>query len=293
MESQQHTTITLKSTIKAPISRVWVYWTEPEHIMQWGFASDDWHTPIAENDLRVGGKFLSRMEAKDGSQGFDFDGVYTQVELHRHIAYTLSDGRKVKIQFDPKANETAVIQSFETESSMPVEVQAAGWQAILDNFKKHAEALSTGQILYFEIRINAPANKVYQRMIDENDYADWTSFFAPGSHFRGSWKKGSKILFLAPDDKGNFGGMVSRIRENVAGSFVSIEHLGLVENEIEITEGPAVEAWAGGLENYTFIAENGHTLLMVDLDMNQEFEDYFAEIWPKALMRLKAICEAD
>ncbi len=291
METQHHT-ITIKSTVKAPISRVWAFWTEPEHIMQWNHASDDWHTTNAANDLQVGGKFLSRMEAKDGSHGFDFEGEYTALDLHRHIAYTLSDGRKVEVHFGPSGKETHIKQFFEPESTNPAEMQAAGWQAIMDNFKKHAETQTAGKLLFFDIHIKASTDKVYRRMINEKHYADWTSLFAPGSHFKGSWTKASKIQFLAPDEKGNMGGMVSRIRENIPGRFVSIEHLGLVENDIEITTGQAVEGWAGALENYTFIADNGKTLLLVDLDSNQEYEIYFNDIWPKALQRLKEICEA-
>lgn len=118
---------------------MWEYWTEPQHITQWNNASDDWHTPVAENDLTVGGKFLTRMEAKDGSFGFDFGGVYDEVKLHEVISYTMGDGRKVTITFKSQGNETEVIETFDAETSNPIEMQQAGWQAILDNFKKYAE----------------------------------------------------------------------------------------------------------------------------------------------------------
>ena len=107
--------------------------------MQWNSASPDWHTPRAENDLRTGGKFSSRMEAKDGSFGFDFGGTYDEVRPHEYIAYTLGDGRRVSITFTSNGNETHISETFEAESMNPVEMQRNGWQAIMDNFRKYAE----------------------------------------------------------------------------------------------------------------------------------------------------------
>jgi uncharacterized protein YndB with AHSA1/START domain len=139
MKTGNNVKITVKTTVHAPVEKVWEYWTEPEHITKWNNASDDWHTPLAENDLTVGGKFLTRMEAKDGSFGFDFAGVYDEVKLNEVIAYTLGDGRKVNITFKGQGNETEVIETFDAETTNPIEMQQAGWQAILDNFKKYVE----------------------------------------------------------------------------------------------------------------------------------------------------------
>lgn len=133
------TKVTIRNTIQAPVEKVWKYWTAPEHITRWNYASDDWHTPHAENDLRVGGKFLSRMEAKDGSFGFDFEGVYDQVILHDKIAYTMSDGRKVETIFIKEGDQTKVISTFDAENENSIDMQRSGWQAILDNFKKYIE----------------------------------------------------------------------------------------------------------------------------------------------------------
>jgi len=126
METINKPQITIEATINAPVEKVWKLWTGPEHIVKWNNASDDWHTTRAENDLRPGGKFLSRMEAKDGSFGFDFGGVYDEVITNKLISYTIGDGRKV-------------ITVFEAESQNPIEMQRGGWQAILNNFKKYAE----------------------------------------------------------------------------------------------------------------------------------------------------------
>ena len=118
---------------------VWENWTEPQHITKWNNASDDWHTPHAENDLRVGGKFLSRMEAKDGSFGFDFEGIYDEIRTMKYIEYHLEDGRQVKIHFISDDHSTKVIETFDAETINPIEMQRQGWQAILDNFKKYTE----------------------------------------------------------------------------------------------------------------------------------------------------------
>jgi uncharacterized protein YndB with AHSA1/START domain len=139
MENQGKT-ITVENTVKAPVEKVWQFWTSPKHITKWNNASDDWHTPFAENDLRTGGKFLSRMEARDGSFGFDFGGVYDEVKTNELIAYTIGDGRKVKITFLPAGKETKVIETFEAENMNSIEMQRGGWQAILDNFKKYVES---------------------------------------------------------------------------------------------------------------------------------------------------------
>ena len=131
--------ITVETIVKAPVDKVWEYWTEPNHMTKWSYASDDWHSPFAENDLRVGGKFVSRMEAKDGSMGFDFGGIYDEVKLHEVISYTMGDGRKVKVNFQNQGSETKVIETFDAETENPIEMQQQGWQAILDNFKRYAE----------------------------------------------------------------------------------------------------------------------------------------------------------
>ncbi|MBP2000003.1 uncharacterized protein YndB with AHSA1/START domain [Paenibacillus shirakamiensis] len=139
METNQPTKVTVQAVIQAPVEKVWAYWTEPDHIMKWNQPSEDWHAPRAENDLRVGGKFLTRMEAKDGSMGFDFGGIYDVVNQNEAIGYTIEDGRRVVIHFERQENETKVVQTFDAESVHPIEFQQAGWQAILDNFKTYTE----------------------------------------------------------------------------------------------------------------------------------------------------------
>lgn len=139
MDTQHKTIITVETLVNVPVDKVWEYWTKPEHITKWNNASEDWHTPHAENDLRAGGKFSSRMEAKDGSFGFDFGGVYDAVNTNEYIEYTIGDGRKVKINFTDENGKTKIVESFDAETENPEEMQKGGWQAILNNFKKYVE----------------------------------------------------------------------------------------------------------------------------------------------------------
>lgn len=134
------TKITVGTTIRADKNKVWDLWTKPEHITQWNYAVDDWHCPSAENDLKPGGKYKARMEAKDGSMGFDFEATYDEVVNQKKLAYTMGDGRKATTDFEDLGDSTKVTTTFDAEGENPVEFQKQGWQAILDNFKKYAEA---------------------------------------------------------------------------------------------------------------------------------------------------------
>lgn len=133
--------ITVQATVNAPVKKVWESWSEPKHITKWCQASDDWHAPKAENDLRTGGKFVTTMAARDGSVSFDFGGVYSNVKPNSLIEYVMEDGRKVKITFEALGDKTKVTETFDPESENSIELQRDGWQAILNNFKKYTESL--------------------------------------------------------------------------------------------------------------------------------------------------------
>lgn len=133
------TQLTVNATIAADIQKVWEAWTQPDHITKWNFASDDWCCPKAENDLQTGGKYLARMEAKDGSFGFDFEAVYDEILTHQKISYTMADGRQSITTFKANGNTTEVSTTFDAETSNPIDMQQQGWQAILNNFKKYVE----------------------------------------------------------------------------------------------------------------------------------------------------------
>ena len=148
--------------------------------------------------------------------------------------------------------------------------------------------------LLFSITVNASAQKAYDTMLGLTNittYEQWTAAFNPTSTYEGSWKKGSKIYFIGTDAEGNRGGMVSEIEENIPNTFVSIKHRGILNGSNEITEGPDVEAWAGGLENYRFTETNGQTTIAIETDTVRDYEDYFKDTWPKALQKLKTLIE--
>ena len=133
------TKITVSASINAPVEKVWDCFTNPSHIVNWNFASDDWHCPRAENDVRIGGKYNARMEAKDGSFGFDFITIYTEVEVYKKLSYTMEDGREASTICESIGNKTNVTTIFDAENENPVEAQQQGWQMILNNFKKYTE----------------------------------------------------------------------------------------------------------------------------------------------------------
>lgn len=133
------TKITVESIVSADIKKVWDYYTKPEHITKWNFASDDWQCPKAENDMRVGGKYTARMEAKDGSFGFDFEATYSEITDKEKFTYTMGDGREATVNFKNLDDKTKVTVTFDAESVNSEEMQKGGWQAILNNFKKYTE----------------------------------------------------------------------------------------------------------------------------------------------------------
>ena len=137
--------ITVDATINANQQKVWDYYTKPEHITKWNFADPSWHCPKAENDMKVGGKYSARMEARDGSFGFDFEAIYNDIVEGKSFTYTMPDGREVTVDFVPQGDKTNLKIVFDAESQNPVEMQKAGWQSILNNFKNYVE---TNQVLF-------------------------------------------------------------------------------------------------------------------------------------------------
>lgn len=145
--------------------------------------------------------------------------------------------------------------------------------------------------LHFSIVIDAPKEKVWNTMLSQDTYQLWTGVFGQGSSYVGDWSKGSKMLFLAPDETGSMSGMVSRIKENRPYEYVSIEHVGIVQNGKEETSGESVKEWAGALENYTFRETGNRTEVLVDVDTKEEYEEMFQTTWPEALQKLKELAE--
>lgn len=285
MKTEEKIMITVETRVNAPVEKVWHLWNHPHHIVHWNQASDDWHTSYAENDVEEGGKLLTRMEARDGSAGFDLIGKYENVKIYRLLSYSMDDGRKVTIKFDKEGNSTKITETFDADQTYPVAMQREGWQSILNNFKKYAESGKT-DYLSFSIKIDASPEKVYQVLTDNKYYSEWTKSFNPASRYEGSWEKGKEIRFIGEDKEGNEGGMISRIKENIPNRYISVEHLAEFQNGKESGE------WAGALENYTLNQDNDGTVLYIDMDSTDQFRSFFLETWPKALNKVKEISEA-
>lgn len=282
--------ISIGAMVNAPIEKVWNFWTQPGHVMQWNHASSDWYTPQAVNDLRPGGRFSYTMSACDGSVSFDFSGTFILVDMYKRIDYQIDDGRMVQVLFDEDTDGVRITENFEAEDVHPDELQRAGWQSILDNF-----ALYTGNsarpTLRFQTEIKAPSEKVYQILTDDQGYRKWTSVFNPSSHFVGSWDQGSLILFLGHDEHGKRHGMVSKILENLPGRLIRIEHIRTHSDDIVNEPDYHLDTWSGALESYFLTAQESGTIFRVEVETLPDYLEYFLSTWPEALKKLKEICE--
>ena len=161
--------------------------------------------------------------------------------------------------------------------------------------RRHYKKLSKMKVLKYQISINSPASHVYDKMLglsDKSTYNHWTAMFSPTSSYDGSWATGSNIRLTSTDDKGELSGMLSRILENRENEFVSIQHYGMLKDGVEITEGPEVDEWSGGLENYSFEEKDGKTVVSIEIDSSEEYEEYMNKLYPSALTKLKEICES-
>jgi len=285
------TILTVTTTVNVSVGRAWHFFTHPNHVVRWNAASGDWHCPQATNDLKIGRRFSYRMEARDASFAFDFEGTYTAVEPQKFIAYVMDDDRRVEISFEAEGDTTLVSEQFEAETMNPEEMQLAGWQAILDNFKQHTERTVGENPLHFEQLIAASPEKVHRLMLEDASYREWTALFNPGSFYEGSWDEGAEIRFIGLNENGEKEGMIGHIAVHRPQQYVSIAYDGVIDKGVNRFTGPDVEALASGREEYRFVARDGQTLLVVDMDDPGPYAQYFAESWPKALDKLQEICE--
>lgn len=285
------TILTVTTTVNASVGRAWHFFTHPNHVVRWNAASDDWHCPQATNDLKIGSRFSYRMEARDASFAFDFEGTYNELQPLRFIAYAMDDGRRVEISFEAQGDKTTVTEQFEAEGDFPEAMQLAGWQAILDKFAAYTERAVGDNPLHFERLIAATPEKVQQLMLADQTYREWTAIFNPGSYYEGSWEQGAEIRFLGENENGQKEGMIGHITTHIPNQYVAITYAGLVEKGVDIFAGSNADGLIGGREEYRFVAREGKTLLVVDLDDPGPYAAYFAESWPRALDKLQEICE--
>lgn len=279
------TKITIEALVNAGVERVWDSFNNPTAITKWNQASPDWHCPSAENDLRVGGKLKSRMEAKDGSFGFDFEAVYDEVDPNKKITYTMGDGRKATTTFEPVENGTKLTTCFDAETQNSIELQQAGWQAILNSFKQYVESRKE---LHFSIDINASKQKVWDTMLQQDTYKMWTAVAWSGSRYEGEWKQGSEIKFMGEQDAGT----LALIEVCNPTNYLLARHIAIInaDGSLDTTSEMARE-WTGAKEAYQFTEQHGVTILKVTIETFEKWAGMFEEGWPKAVGKLKELCE--
>lgn len=240
--------ITVKTTVDASPETTWALYTNPVHVRQWNNASEDWITPIAENDLRKGGKLKYRMEAKDGSTGFDFEGTFDKVEPFEALDYTIADGRHVMVRFQPSGKYTTVQVSFEAESVHSRELQEQGWQAILVNFRRFVSYTNEFKPIQFAIKIQSPKQHVWTQMTAPDTYREWAGAAWPGSYFEGKWIEGSTISFFDKNRSGTKSILVLHRPFDVS----IAEHVACYDNGAEVADSDQARSWVGSKECYYF-----------------------------------------
>jgi uncharacterized protein YndB with AHSA1/START domain len=283
--------ISVSVRLQLPPQMVWKLWNDPAQMVRWNAASDDWHTPVADNDLRVGGKLQTRMEARDGSFGFDFEAVYEVVDAPNRLVYRLGDGRGVELDLRAEGEETVLTQRFEPEKEFPVELQQQGWQAILDNFKRWAEAYRGVTAVHFAQEVRMAPSALAELMLQELPYRYWTAVFDPSSHYVGDWKEGSTVDFLCDLPDGRQRGTRALVANFRPGQYIRLVHQGLVEGDTFINSGAEAEAWLGLNEIYSFSPREYGCLLTVDVDVPEKYADYLTTQWPLALARIRELAE--
>lgn len=266
---------------------------------------------------RMDSAMTKRYEGTDGTIGFVYTWESNKIGNGKQTVTNIIEGEKIESQLDFGFGEPAnAYLSVEETSTGETLVKWGIWGKSpypwnlfnllfdagqdfdqgLQNLKEILELQKTAAMekLKFQIQINAPIEKVYKTMLGIDNiktYEQWTETFNATSTYEGNWEKGSKIRFVGTGENGKRGGMLSEVVENVPNQFVSVRHYGLVQNDQEITEDPEVEKWANGYENYSFEESNGTTTVTVDLDAIKDFVDYMNTSYPKALEKLKEICE--
>ncbi|MCH7409433.1 SRPBCC domain-containing protein [Belliella sp. DSM 111904] len=286
--------IEVRTAIKSNLEQVWNAWIDPKHIVNWNFASDTWHCPAAQLELKKGGRFTYTMAAKDGSMAFDFSGVFEQVQEMKILTFKLDDGRAVEVEFQQDGEEVLLIERFEPEQLNDVDLQKSGWQAIVDNFRIYVQGLSEDEKveISIETQIDAPKSTVFEVMLADKTYREWVSAFHPGSYFIGSWDKvGGELLFVGPNEQGEDSGMIAEVLEYAYGEKVTLIYTGLFSKGKRIFEGKAVDTWKGGKESYALIEMNGITHLTVKSEIPSAYAASFEQSWEQALDILKRLCE--
>lgn len=266
------TTLQVSTDVAADPASVWTRFTVPGHIMQWNFASEEWHCPAAENDLRPGGVYRTRMEARDGSQGFDFEGVYDEVVPESRLAYTLTNGRQVKTEFSDQNGRTRVTTTFEPEDSFPIEVQQAGWQAIIDNFRRYVES-EPERMVREQVTIDTPADTVWSIITHPRYARELGQQFDKNAYVRSDWQLGSAVEFVYEPE-----------RIAATGTISELKPLELIRIDFDF-DGFAY------YESFHFSSTEGQTILTAEAGPYTHARDEHATVWSNWLQKVRELSE--
>ncbi len=290
-----------RKLIAAPPSAVFAALSDPARVARW-WGPEGFTNSIHEYDFTPGGRWLLTMHGPDGKD-YPNESRFVRVELNRVFEIEHLNGHHfvLTLELEPSGNATWVtwrqtfdtVEQYERIASFVATANEQNLERLAAEVLRESGG-GSGAVrhkhkrLQFTTDITAPADTVFRLMLDSDAYRDWSSAFAEGSYYEGSWQQGQTIRFMSPSGDG----MVSEIAERRQNQFVSIRHRGLIAQGVEDTESPASRAWAPAYENYSFIPTATGTRVVVDQDVTAEFEQYIVDAWPKALTRLKALCEA-
>ncbi len=270
--------IEIEVLIKNSLDKVWEYWTGQPFISQWYSASDDWWTPWVNQNFQVDQGFVYRMEARDGSMGFDFSGVFTEIVDHEKIVYVLEDGRKVLTTFEERDGRILLKQAFDAEDQNSAQMQKDGWQAILNHFKSFCEG---DQIeMSFRTVLGTNPNRVWEYLTLPRLYEEWAIAFSEQPKFVGQWVEGGTIDFIDFQEGG------TRVQLDKVKPFEKLymTHIAMIDGQAGIVEDhPEAPTWVGTKENYDLELVGKETILTIHIMCHPKYVDYLRNSWEKAV----------
>lgn len=281
--------ITISTTINAPIANVFNSYLNPQDNLRWNTAGYGWTNDYAKIDAIAGGEFHIGYKSPDEKNDFDFNGKYIEIVKDKLIKSELGDGRKVEVNFEAEDEKTHVTIIFDAEEENSLDLQKQGWSAILENFKKFVERKSNPKnaSITKNIVIQATKEKVWKMLLEDKPYRQWTSSFTEGSYYEGEMKYDGKIMFLSPSGTG----ISSKIVVFIPNFQISFEHLGGVKDGIEDFKSSEFEGWKYARETYTLNGVDGKVNLQIYVEVTKNEEQMMSDLWDKALAELKKMCE--
>lgn len=281
--------ITITTTIQAPIHTVFESYLSPADNLRWNTAGEGWTVSHTTINPVIGGTYSIGFKSPDGANDFDFGGVYTNIIPDQLITSILDDGRHVKVLFEEKDNEAIVTIEFDAEQENSLELQEQGWGKILTHFKQFIERKSkpTHRSILKTIDIHASVEKVWDVLLQDQSYRQWTKVFDEDSYYEGEMKYQGKIKFLSSHN----GGLASNVHVYIPYYQISFEHLGVIIDGVEDFDNPQFADWKGARETYTLTPQGSSTHLEIYVELTQEEYEYMSNLWDQALIKIKDLAE--